>query len=167
MLIGPGATAHPGNRRTACGFTVEGRRLPVFPTEGGPDRIRGLPDEGRAASGDDSPRRKTWRQDVVESPETYAKHESESCWTHRYLLRHCEEFRVDLPDRHLGYVEEVVLLPDGSEPIGFLVRGDSSVAFVSVHQIRDFSPRAGRILVDPLPVVRRRAPPRQPPREVR
>jgi hypothetical protein len=123
--------------------------------------------KGAQRAGMTSSIRKTWRQDVVESPETYAKHESESCWTHRYLLRHCEEFRVDLPDRHLGYVEEVVLLPDGSEPIGFLVRGDSSDAFLSLHQNRDFSPRAGRILDDPQPEVRRRAPPRQPPREVR
>jgi hypothetical protein len=98
---------------------------------------------------------------LAEAPATtHAKHEAESFWTHDYLLRHCEEFRVDLPDRHLGYVEDVVLLSDKSEPIGFLVRGDSGLVFVSVRQIRDFSPRAQRILVDPLPVARRRSPAR-------
>ena len=97
---------------------------------------------------------------MVEAPSTYAKHEDESCWTHDYLLRHCEEFRVDLPDRHVGYVEDIVLLPDESEPIGFLVRGDTAPVFVSVRQIRDFSPRAQRILVDPFPMGRRRLPAR-------
>jgi hypothetical protein len=101
---------------------------------------------------------------LAEAP-AYAKHEAESFWTHDYMLRHCEEFRVDLPDRHLGYVEEVVLLPDQSEPIGFLVRGDSGLHFVSVHQIRDFSPRAQRILVHPLPLTRRRSPTRLPARD--
>ena len=91
---------------------------------------------------------------MVEAPTTYAKHEAESIWTHDYLLRHCDGCRVDSPDRHLGYVEDVVLIPDESEAIGFLVRRDSGLVFVSVCQIRDFSPRAQRILVDPLPVGR-------------
>ena len=81
---------------------------------------------------------------------TYAKHETESCWTHDYLLRHCEEYRVDSADGHIGYVEEIVLPPGGQDPIGFHVRGDSGLTFVSVRRIRDFSPRAQRILVDPL-----------------
>lgn len=102
---------------------------------------------------------------MVESFTIDATHESESCWTHDYLLRHCEGFRVDLPDRHLGYIEDVVLLADKSEPIGFLVRGDSSLVFVSVHQVRDFSPRAQRILVDPLPLARRRSRARLPERD--
>lgn len=93
--------------------------------------------------------------EMVEAPATRITHEAESFWTHDHLLRHCEEYRVDLPDRHLGFVEDVVLSPDESEPIGFLVRGDSGLVFVSVGQIRDFSPRAQRILVDPLPVARR------------
>lgn len=97
---------------------------------------------------------------MAEGPAAYAKHEAESCWTHDYLLRHCEEYRVDLPDRHLGFVEDVFVSPDESEPIGFLVRGDSGLVFVSVSQIRDFSPRAQRILVDPLPLPRRRSPAR-------
>jgi hypothetical protein len=103
--------------------------------------------------------------EVVDAPTTYATHEAESCWTHDYLLRHCEEFRVDFPDRHVGYVEDIVLPPDESEPLGFLVRGDSGLVFVSVHHIRDFSPRAQRILVDPLPVAERRSPARLPERD--
>jgi hypothetical protein len=102
---------------------------------------------------------------VVDAPTMYAKHEAESCWEHDYLLRHCEQFRVDSPERHLGYVEDIVLPPDESEPFGFLVRGDSGLVFVSVRQIRDFSPRAQRILIDPLPVARRRSPTRLPERD--
>jgi len=101
-------------------------------------------------------------QEVVDAPTRYAKHEGQSCWTHDYLLRHSEQYRVDLPGRHLGYVEDIVLPPDESEPIGFLVRGDSGLVFVSARQIRDFSPRAQRILVDPLPVARHRSPARLP-----
>jgi len=103
--------------------------------------------------------------EVVDASTRYAKHEAESCWEHDYLLRHCEQFRVDLLDRHLGYVEDIVLPPDESEPIGFLVRGDPGLVFVSVRQIRDFSPQAQRILVDPLPVARRRPPARLPERD--
>jgi hypothetical protein len=99
---------------------------------------------------------------LVDGCDTYPTHEPEAFWTHEHLIRHCEEFCVDLPDRHLGYVEEVVLSPDEMEPIGFLVRGDSGLVFVSVSQIRDFSPRAQRILIDPLPVARRRTPAGQP-----
>jgi hypothetical protein len=86
----------------------------------------------------------------------YPKQEDASFWTDEYLLRHCEEYRVDSPDgHHLGYVEEIVRLPDESTPIGFLVRGDSGLTFVSVNQIRDFSPPAQRIVVDPLPLIDR------------
>jgi hypothetical protein len=94
---------------------------------------------------------------VVDAPISYTKHEAESRWTHDYLLRHCKGYRVDVPDGHLGYVEEIVLPPDESEPIGLLIRGDSGLVFVSMRQIRDFSPRAQRILVDRLPVTRRGA----------
>jgi hypothetical protein len=91
---------------------------------------------------------------LLAAPTTYPKQDA-SCWTDEYLLRHCEEYRVDLLDVHVGYVEEIVLLPDESTPIGFLVRGVSGLTFVSVHQIRDFSPRAQRIVVDPLPLIDR------------
>ncbi len=84
------------------------------------------------------------------APTTNPTQEDTSCWTHEHLLRHCEGYRVDAPDGHSGYVEEIVFLPDESTPIGFLVRGGSSLTFVSVQQIRDFSPRAQRIVVDPL-----------------
>jgi hypothetical protein len=85
------------------------------------------------------------------APVTYPTQQEASCWTHEYLLRHCEGYRVDSPDGHHGYVEEIVLLPDEDTPTGFLVRGGSGLTFVSVDQIRDFSPGAQRILVDPLP----------------
>jgi hypothetical protein len=100
-------------------------------------------------------RRLGWRRgELLAAPTTYPKQDA-SCWTDEYLLRHCEEYRVDLLDVHVGYVEEIVLLPDESTPIGFLVRGVSGLTFVSVHQIRDFSPRAQRIVVDPLPLIDR------------
>lgn len=95
-------------------------------------------------------RRAGWRKkEMPAAPTTYSKQDA-SCWTDEYLLRHCEGYRVDSPEGHPGYVEEIVLLPDESEPIGFLVRGGSGLTFVSVHQIRDFSPSAQRIVVDPL-----------------
>ena len=90
---------------------------------------------------------------MLAAPTRYPNQEDESCWTHEYLLRHCEGYRVDSPAGHPGYVEEIVLLPDESEPIGFLVRGVSGLTFVCVHQIRDFSSRAQRIVVDPLPLI--------------
>jgi hypothetical protein len=124
------------------------------------DRSGSLP-EGEPASGGYDPI-DTGRAEVVDAPTRYAKHEGESCWTHDYLLRHSEQYRVDLPGRHLGYVEDIVFPPGESEPIGFLVRGDSGLVFVSARQIRDFSPRAQRILVDPLPVARHRSPARLP-----
>lgn len=89
---------------------------------------------------------------MLAAPTTYPQQDA-SCWTDEYLLRHCEGYRVDVLDVHDGYVEEIILLPDESEPIGFLVRGVSGLIFVSVHQIRDFSPSAQRIVVDPLPAV--------------
>jgi hypothetical protein len=92
---------------------------------------------------------------MTAAPGTYPKHEDESCWTHDYLLRHCEGYRVDSPGGHLGHVEEPVLSRDESETIGFLVRGTEGLVFVSVRQIRDFSPRGQRIVVDPLSLVRR------------
>jgi hypothetical protein len=92
---------------------------------------------------------------VVGTHDAYPTHEPEAFWTHDYLIRHCEEFCVDLPDRHLGYVEEVIFPPDESEPVGFLVRCDSGLIFVSTSQIRDFSPRGQRILIDPLRLARR------------
>jgi len=90
------------------------------------------------------------------APGTYLKHEDESCWTHDHLLRDCVGYRVDSPGGHLGYVEEIVLLPDESRTIGFLVREAEGVVFVSVRQIRDFSPGAERIVVDPHLLVSRR-----------
>jgi hypothetical protein len=91
------------------------------------------------------------------APGAYPKHEDESCWTHDHLLRDCVGYRVDSPGGgHLGYVEEIVLLPDESRTIGFLVRGTEGVVFVSVRQIRDFSPGAERIVVDPHLLVSRR-----------
>ena len=89
---------------------------------------------------------------MIAAPITDPRQQDASCWTDEYSLRHCEGYRADSPDgHHLGYVEEIVLLPDESEPIGFLVRGASGLIFVSVHQIRDFSARAELIVADPLP----------------
>lgn len=78
----------------------------------------------------------------------YIKHEDESCWTHEYSLRHCERYRVDTGDRHVGFVDEVILTPDESEPVALLVRGSAGLVVVSIDQIREFSPRAERIVVD-------------------
>lgn len=96
------------------------------------------------------------------APTTYPT-QDEVCWTHEHLLRHCEGYRVDSVDGHRGYVEELVLLPDESTPIGFLVRDASGLTFVSVHQIREFSPNVERMVVDPLPPADRPSRPVGPP----
>jgi len=96
-----------------------------------------------------------WRRDEMPAAPVTDPTQDESCWTEEYLLRHCEGYRVDSLDGHAGYVEEIVLLPDESTPIGFLVRDAPGLTFVSVQQIRDFSPRAQRIVVDPLPLIDR------------
>ncbi len=138
-----------GARRLgACALEVAGKP--------GPDHVRSpMPEAGlwqTMYTGDPG------EVGMSAAPRMYPKHEDESCWTPDYLLRHCEGYRVDSPDGHLGYVEEVVLLPDESQTIGFLVREAEGVVFVSVRQIRDFSPGAERIVVDPHLLASRPAP---------
>jgi hypothetical protein len=71
------------------------------------------------------------------------------CWSEAYLLRHCTGFRVDGPARHLGYVEEVLLDPEG-DPEALVVRGASTIK-VPVSRIRRLVPGRELVLVDPKP----------------
>jgi hypothetical protein len=62
------------------------------------------------------------------------------------VLRHCTGFRVEGPaGRHLGYVEEVLLDPEG-DPEELLVRGASTI-LVPLSQIRRLVPGQERLLV--------------------
>lgn len=67
-------------------------------------------------------------------------------WSKEYWLGHCTGFRVDGPDGQLGYVEEVLLDPEGHTPRALIVRGaDTSV--VSVGEIVRLLPAQERVLV--------------------
>ena len=56
---------------------------------------------------------------VVEKPKQH------SCWTANHLIGHCEGYRVESNKGTLGYVDEVVWAPDGSEPLALFVRSAS------------------------------------------
>jgi hypothetical protein len=69
------------------------------------------------------------------------------CWSEAYMLRHCTGFRVEGPAGHLGYVEEVLLDPEG-EPEALLVRS-ASASKIPVSRIRRLVPVRELVLVDP------------------
>jgi hypothetical protein len=71
------------------------------------------------------------------------------CWSEAYVLRHCTGFRVEGAAGHLGYVEEVLLDPEGDAE-AFLVRGASTIV-VSLSQIRRLMPGQERMLVGSRP----------------
>jgi hypothetical protein len=68
------------------------------------------------------------------------------CWSEAYVLRHCTGFRVEGPSGHLGYVEEVVLDPEGNAPEALLVRGTSTIE-VPLSRIQRLIPAQERVLV--------------------
>jgi hypothetical protein len=68
-----------------------------------------------------------------------------ACWSEAYVLRHCTGFRVEGPSGHLGYVEEVLLDPEG-DPTALLVRGTSAIE-IPLSRIRRLIPGQERVLV--------------------
>jgi hypothetical protein len=68
------------------------------------------------------------------------------CWSEAYVLRHCVGFRVEGPGGHLGYVEEVLLDPEGDTPEALLVRGTSTIE-VPVSRISRLVPGRELVLV--------------------
>jgi hypothetical protein len=66
------------------------------------------------------------------------------CWTHGHVLRHCEGFLVDGPERHLGFVSEVL---ETAGSIELLVAGPSGTFTVPLEAITSFDPRRERIVV--------------------
>ena len=69
-----------------------------------------------------------------------------ACWNEAYVLRHCVGFRVEGPGGHLGYVEEVLLDPEGDTPEALLVRGTSTIE-VPVSRISRLVPGRELVLV--------------------
>lgn len=74
----------------------------------------------------------------------------DSCWTAEYLLAHCERYRVESNEGKLGYVEEVIWAPDGSEPLALRVRtgfGSGGVVTIVVEDVLELHPNGERIVV--------------------
>ncbi len=73
-----------------------------------------------------------------------------TCWTAEYLLAHCERYRIATPERVLGYVDEVILRPDGRRAAALLVRteGAKRVA-IPVEDVLEVHPSGERIVVRP------------------
>jgi hypothetical protein len=72
-------------------------------------------------------------------------------WTRDYWLCHCEGYRVDSSDGHLGFVEEVVQGAAASTPTALKIRAivePYDVFVLPVEQIREFDPGAERIVVE-------------------
>jgi hypothetical protein len=74
--------------------------------------------------------------------------QAQACWSEAYVLRHCVGFRVEGPGGHLGYVEEVLLDPEGDTPEALLVRGTSTIE-VPVSRISRLVPGRELVLVGP------------------
>jgi PRC-barrel domain len=78
-------------------------------------------------------------------------------WSKGYWLGHCTGFRVDGPDERLGYVEEVLLDPEGQTPRALVVRG-ARTTVVPVGEIVRLLPAQERVLVGKPELKRRPAP---------
>jgi hypothetical protein len=72
--------------------------------------------------------------------------EGQQCWTEGHSLGHCTGFRVEGPEGHLGYVDHVLLDPEGSAPVALVVRGRRTTV-VSVGEIVRLLPMHERVLV--------------------
>jgi hypothetical protein len=72
--------------------------------------------------------------------------EGQHGWTEGHWLRHCTGFRVEGPGGRLGYVDQVLLDPEGSAPVALVVRGRRATV-VSVGEIVRFLPTRELVLV--------------------
>jgi hypothetical protein len=84
-------------------------------------------------------------------------------WTLDYRLSHCEGYSVSSPDRHVGYVEEVVPSPDEGEPVALKVRTGygctRGVVLLPIDCVHEVLPSREHIVVEdasPLPDGRER-----------
>ncbi len=80
---------------------------------------------------------------------TKARHSLHCSWTPDYWLAHSEGYRVDTPEGHLGFVEEIVHTSDG-EPCALRVRtgfGPGGLVRVPLSAVRDVEPAAESLVV--------------------
>ena len=73
--------------------------------------------------------------------------ERQQCWSEGYWLQHCTGFRVEGPAGRLGYVDQVLLDPEGSAPVALVVRGRCTTV-VSIREITGFLPTQELVLVE-------------------
>lgn len=76
--------------------------------------------------------------------------EDHGCWTREYWLRHCVGFRVACPEGRLGFVEEVLLSPEGGEPEALAIRIGSArtrLADVPITEIGALKPEEQLVVV--------------------
>ena len=83
---------------------------------------------------------------------TAAPHQARSnqLWTSEYCLDHCEGYRVETSDGHLGFVEEVVWDPELGEPTELLIRKSHDafgLVVVPTERVSNVRPEAEEILV--------------------
>jgi hypothetical protein len=71
---------------------------------------------------------------------------SRESWSKGHWLEHCTGFRVDGPGGHLGYVDEVLLDPDGHAPQALVVRG-ARTTVVPVGEVVRLLPAQERVVV--------------------
>ena len=84
---------------------------------------------------------------VVEKLKVDLEH---GCWTAEYLLAHCEGYRVESNEGKLGYVEEVVWAPDGSEPLALRVRtgfDERGLITIMIEGVLELHPNGELIVV--------------------
>jgi hypothetical protein len=65
-----------------------------------------------------------------------------------FRLDHCEGYRVDFVDGHLGYVEASMRRQGESDPIAFEVRTPFGFVVFPIERVRQVLPRRERIIVD-------------------
>jgi hypothetical protein len=71
-----------------------------------------------------------------------------ACWTPEYVLAHCERYRIETEGGHLGYVDQVVLAPNGREAARLVVRtAEGDRIAVAVAEVLELHPSGERIVV--------------------
>lgn len=78
------------------------------------------------------------------------KPKEHSCWTANHLVAHCEGYRVESNEAMLGYVEEVIWPPDGSEPLALRVRsasGERGLVTTMFEGVLELHPNSELIVV--------------------